>query len=1227
MLRVRSHRDSPEPHCRMTRLRLAVSCLLGVLTLPAQESRLSRITTGTGAAGDELAVGFVLGPGPDQTISIQSFLTVPTSSQTSTAPRPSFSLFDRTHGIIATNDGTAGAPDALVTTLSTGGYLVRTADNAGPVRLEINELSPTGARLLNTSARLRLDPGIETEVSLTVSSGTRPRQLLIRAAGPALAAFGVAGTLPDPVLRVSDAATSTELATNDNWATPANARAAGADTLKGLFARAGAFAFPETGNDAALLVDLAPGTYRVQVGDKSGAGGTALVEIYDITPASATPPTAAQARPVAADNAPAATSIAAATAPNHSADTDLDFRINLQELTRVIELYNTRNGSTRTGYYKVQPGSEDGFASDSSILNTIAAITLTSYHSADSNRDGRIDLTELTRVIQLYNFRNGTVRTGAYHVWAAGEDGFAPSPLTTVTIVATKAASDESGSNPGEYTITRTGDIQTALTVSYGVGGTAVNGVDYNLLPGTLTLPAGVAAVKLPLTPIPDLTTDGLDTVTVTLTPGTADYVVGVQASATATIADSPATLYVANLRPEGAAVDSIASGTATLLLSASGTLAGINVSFSNLSSAQVSGHLRLSPSGDYVTAVPNGQVAGSPWYINPVGPYASADLLDALRTGKIFVGIDTAKYPGGELKGTFIQGVGSQTFTPPAAPPAVSLTNVSRADAARFLMQATFGPKKSEIDALTGQSIDTWLTTQLAMPFSSHRNATTNDRTTFGGSSSITNWNAVHPPNRQVAWFTQAITAADQLRQRVAFALSQILVVSDVGLGNDNQAEPLAAYYDILGNGAFGNFRTLLENVTLNPMMGLYLSSLRSSKADPVAGTTPDENYAREIMQLFTIGLNELQPDGTLKLDSSALPITTYTQTEITETAKIFTGWSYPSTNLTAFRTAGINYFSPMQLFPAYHDDTAKTIVRGVVIPAAQGGTTDLRILLDTLFNHPNTGPFIVKQLIQRLITSNPSPAYVYRVAKVFENNGSGVRGDLGAVVRAIYTDYEARSPTVAANLTYGKLKEPLLRLTGLLRTFNASAPNGRYAGFRVTVDGNPITSATPLPAGTSVISTNSTGTNITNVQTRLAEAALRSPTVFNFFSPSYVETGPLAAAGLVAPEFQITDATTSVDGPNFLRTFITATSGTTTNALQATLMLDLTYEQTLVPTPAALVDHLATVMAGGNMPQSTRDRIVTALGAVPTSTSTLDRARTAVLLVATSPAGATQK
>jgi len=1091
---------------RFTRVFVALAAIAH-----AQPRLVNLSTRAQAGAGDAiLTAGFVVNGGSKQVLvrAVGPTLGAAPFNLPGVLADPFLTIYNSNNVAVATNDNWnasdaatfasvgafalgAGSKDAaIVATLAPGNYTAQVTGVGGTTGLalvEVYEVNATGGQLINISTRAQVGAGSSVMIpGLVVSAGGGTRRFLIRAAGPALADFGVGGTLADPQIALTTSSGAT-IATNDNWGTPIGAGAADAATLNAAFALKGAFPFATSSKDSALLVDLAQGSYGIQVSGAGSTSGIALVEVYDLTPA--TPP--------------------------------------------------------------------------------------------------------------------------------------------GVTVLASRATADQSGANPGEFTFTRSGDTLSPLTVSYTVGGSASNGYDFPLLPGTITIPAGASSAKLALTPNPTVE-PGDKTATVTLA-GSANYTLGAQSAATVSIAYIPATLYIATIRPTTSATSgSIASGTATILLTASGTLAAVNVTFSGLSSAEVTAHLTIGATDDYVLALPQGQVSGVQWYFTPTGNYTTTDLLNALKTGNLAVRIDTAKFPGGEVKGAFIQGSGSQTFKAPAAPPAVSLTNVTATDAARFLTQATFGPTKAEIDALTNGNLDTWITGQLALPFTSHRQATLDDKATYGGSGSFTNWNAVHPPNRQAAWFKTVITAPDRLRQRVAFALSQILVVSDVSLGNDNQAEPLANYYDLLGNGAFGDFRALLQNITLSPMMGNYLSSLRNAKADPTTGQTPDENYAREVMQLFTIGLNQLQPDGTLLLGSDGLPIPTYNQTTITEMAKVFTGWSYFNPSITAanFRNGRIDYFNAMVNYPTFHDLTQKNIVNGVVLTAGQDGPTDLKQALDTLFYHPNTGPFIARQLIQRLVTSNPSPAYVYRVAQVFADDGTAAhtRGNLGAVVRALLTDYEARSSAVYSTQTYGKLKEPLLRFVEVLRSFGATSSSGRFVGFRVTVDGNPIDGTTPKPALQTQIGTISAVTRTDNVQNSLSEAALRSPTVFNFYHPDYVLPGALAQAGLVAPEFEITDDNFAINVPNSLRTFVLANVPASA-AGPYTLTLNLTAEQGLVANPGALLDELNLVLCANNLPDATRARILTALSSMPASATALEKAQTAVLLTLTSPASAIQR
>jgi hypothetical protein len=476
--------------------------------------------------------------------------------------------------------------------------------------------------------------------------------------------------------------------------------------------------------------------------------------------------------------------------------------------------------------------------------------------------------------------------------------------------------------------------------------------------------------------------------------------------------------------------------------------------------------------------------------------------------------------------------------------------------DASRFLTQATFGPTETDIAHLRAVGYQGWLTEQFA--------ATPTYEMTYLNWVSGTLLEYIGQQNRREAWFLGALGGpdpqnnttihSDQLRQRVAFALSEIFVVSDQNPTLDyNGAEGMSWYYDLLIKDAFGNYRTLLQDVTLSPAMGVYLNMMGNHRADLSQNLHPDENYAREINQLFSVGLVMLNTDGTQKL-SSGQPIPTYTQSTITNFAHVFTGWNWAScdadgydnftycftpyntpsdflTQMVPYETAPAN--SPGA--PSYHDngtDAVNDISNKQLLSynlaanggmLANGGTaaSDLAFALDNIFNHPNVGPFISKQLIQRLVTSNPSPAYVQRVATVFNNNGSSVRGDLKAVVTAILLDPEARVGQFQNVTTFGKLREPLLTLTHYWRAMHAQhicgqnidQDNGdgtfthyryqnqpyRYAGY-------------------------STAWNTDAVQYGgVAQAPLDAFTVFNFFKPGFKPPGEMSTLGLLGPEFQL--------------------------------------------------------------------------------------------------------
>ena len=409
--------------------------------------------------------------------------------------------------------------------------------------------------------------------------------------------------------------------------------------------------------------------------------------------------------------------------------------------------------------------------------------------------------------------------------------------------------------------------------------------------------------------------------------------------------------------------------------------------------------------------------------------------------------------------------------------------------DATRLLAQASFGATPDAIAEVTQyQTIEDWIDYQISLPATQHL-----PKVQALGNSSLRS-------SRHYVWWDTAINAPDQLRQRVAFALSEIFVVSDLDYTLGNSQYGMTDYYDMLASMAFGNYRDLLERVSLHPVMGIYLSMVRNEKAVVARNIRPDENYAREVMQLFSIGLYELDRGGNVVSPNNPTP--TYSQRLVEEYARVFTGWNFAdspewqSSDLTSY-----DKITPMVPQEQFHDSGSKTLLGGVVSPAGLSVAEDMAIALDSIFNHPNVGPFFTKLLIQRLVTSNPSSGYVERVANVFDDNGSGTRGDLTAVIKAILLDDEAR---VVEQQTpeFGKLKEPLLKALQVLRAFRAepgAQANGHYHMATRTSD---------------------------QVDDIFAQAVLKSPSVFNFFSPDHpVSSSALGTNGapLLAPELQI--------------------------------------------------------------------------------------------------------
>lgn len=520
----------------------------------------------------------------------------------------------------------------------------------------------------------------------------------------------------------------------------------------------------------------------------------------------------------------------------------------------------------------------------------------------------------------------------------------------------------------------------------------------------------------------------------------------------------------------------------------------------------------------------------------------------------------------------------GGTVIAPPPPPPPPP---VAKAEAYRFLNQATMGATEAEAQRLIGlgdssNAYSRWIDAEIAKPASTLLPYVETAHATL---STGANFNLVQlNAPRLEKWFENALRGDDQLRQRVAFALSQIMVVSQVG-ALQNLGFATADFYDMLARNAFGNFRVLLEDVTLHPAMGVYLSMLGNQRA--VAGTNlrPDENYARELMQLFAIGLVELNTNGSTRLDNAGQPIPTYDQVAIEGFARVFTGWKWacPSTapNCTFANTraqvapvAGYNQVLPMRLYPEQHEPGSKQLLNypGValangLLPAGQTGAQDLAAALDNIFNHPNVGPFIAKQLIQKLVTSNPSPAYVQRVAERFNNDGSGRRGNLEAVVRAVLLDTDARSAPTGANA--GKVKEPLLRLTQFWRAYGARAASGRFGVQAGNFGGG--------------------------VSTIFGQGPGQSPSVFNFFSPFYAPPGEIATGNLVAPELQLATEFLNTQVTNFFWTQAIARTTAQTTLGADIMFIDTTAEQGLVADSGALLDRVAEKLLGGAAQMST--------------------------------------
>ncbi|MEM7335996.1 MAG: DUF1800 domain-containing protein [Chloroflexota bacterium] len=525
------------------------------------------------------------------------------------------------------------------------------------------------------------------------------------------------------------------------------------------------------------------------------------------------------------------------------------------------------------------------------------------------------------------------------------------------------------------------------------------------------------------------------------------------------------------------------------------------------------------------------------------------------------------------------------QLANPTAAKPAVQRNASLNAneEAARFLSQATLGADINLIQQVASQGFESWIDAQFLIPQSQILNYL---YTHLFDEATI----SIEAPYRELlryALWNHIMNGDDLLRQRVALALSEIFVISTDKDDIYVSANGAADWYDMLLRNAFGNFRDLLQDVTLSPLMGNYLSHAGNRKTDLSLNRFPDENYAREIMQLFSIGLFLLNDDGSYQLDGNNQPIPTYDNSHITEFAKIFTGLQYDfdgDPHVTwpnpGFGSGWLNPYTavrPMKMWEEEHEPGSKTLLNSYVVPNGQTGMQDISDALDHLFNHQNVGPFIGRQLIQRLVKSNPSPAYIGRITAVFNNNGSGVRGDMQAVIKAILLDDEARNLSYINDPTNGKLREPFFRFTHLMRAFNFSNPQNKFWDAGWAIDNE------------------------------LRQYMFNAPSVFNFFSPDFRPAGPVAQAGLTGPEFQILNSYTAISTINFFYgkldwNYVLDIPGPDHEIKGQTYDIDqpapdLTAELALINDIDGLIDRLNLLMTYGTLSTEMRNIIYTAV------------------------------
>lgn len=536
-------------------------------------------------------------------------------------------------------------------------------------------------------------------------------------------------------------------------------------------------------------------------------------------------------------------------------------------------------------------------------------------------------------------------------------------------------------------------------------------------------------------------------------------------------------------------------------------------------------------------------------------------------------------------------------------------------AQAARFLQQAQFSSTPAEIAAVRSEGFPMWLARQYQGPRAPGGWDWLEARG-YGAVDTHSYFFNTYPADFMI--WGQLLSGPEMMRKRCALALSEFFVSSMASAEFTWRSHAYASWWDMLMRNAFGNFRQLLEDVTLHPAMGWFLNTKGNQKENPATGRVPDENYAREVMQLFTIGLVRLNLDGTPVM-SGGVPVESYSQADVTNLARVFTGWDFDTTDGVRHTVPGQTWTieskafanKPMRLIESRHS-TLEARFLGTTVPAGTPGRQAMTMAMDTLFNHPNVGPFFARQMIQRLVTSNPSPAYVARVASKFNDNGRGVRGDLQAVWTAILLDEEARGDASLTDPAHGKLREPMVRFIQWARSFNVASAAGSWKVF-----------------------------DLANPGTQLGQSPLRAPSVFNFFRPGYVPPATaMATANATAPEFQLVNETSVGGYLNFLQGVIERGINCPSPGVPQAAYTNYVYdvranysrELALVNDARALVRHLNVVLAAGQISLATQDLMVSALDATPlTASSSLEarnrRVWAAILMVMGCPEYLVQK